>query len=298
MNTSSAYGFCFMTSAAFVGSLHTLVPKHVRALDRNDPRQIKWRSFATGFVCIGALIGRTYLLSDHEKLAVMPSPSDLTISLSQTLSASAKALFHVGTLYTGPILQGITCVAAYMKHHSSFSAPEYFKSLYAYHIEPTMRSLSFKDDKGWESWRNLIIAPLMEEVAFRTCMIPILVASGLSESAVCWTAPLFFGIAHAHHATHRIRQGTRPATVAIQTLFQFAYTTLFGAYASFVFMRTHSTMAIVLTHGFCNWMGLPNFLFIQKQHLLYDYRRELLLAHLLGCVCFGAGLLGGLFASP
>ena len=43
----------------------------------------------------------------------------------------------------------------------------------------------------------------------------------------------------------------------LRTLFQFAYTTLFGWYANFVFVRTGSLPAVVLAHAFCNWMGLP-----------------------------------------
>ena len=38
---------------------------------------------------------------------------------------------------------------------------------------------------------------------------------------------------------------------------QFAYTTVFGWYATFVFLRTGSVWAVMVVHTFCNWMGLP-----------------------------------------
>ena len=43
----------------------------------------------------------------------------------------------------------------------------------------------------------------------------------------------------------------------LRSVAQFAYTTLFGWYACFVFVRTGSLPAVVLAHVFCNWMGLP-----------------------------------------
>jgi prenyl protein peptidase len=45
----------------------------------------------------------------------------------------------------------------------------------------------------------------------------------------------------------------------LRSLFQLTYTTLFGGYATFVFMRTGSLLSVVLLHTFCNWMGLPRF---------------------------------------
>lgn len=45
--------------------------------------------------------------------------------------------------------------------------------------------------------------------------------------------------------------------ILVRSLLQFAYTTLFGWYATFVFLRTGSVAAVVLAHAFCNWCGLP-----------------------------------------
>ena len=126
---------------------------------------------------------------------------------------------------------------------------------------------------------------------------PVLLASGLHPYTVCWTAPLFFGVAHVHHAAQSLREGKKLLNVAVQTTFQLIYTTLFGAYASYAYIQTKSTTAIALAHGFCNWMGLPNFLFFQKQHILNDHRRELLFAHLIGLACFSTALVQGFLCS-
>ena len=293
LSLPTAVGFCLATSAAFVGSLYILVPSRVRALDRNHPSQIKWRSCATGLICLGAYTGSQYLLCNNDSLAFTKTkPLPFTL---HTLSASIKVIAHVAALYTGPIVQGAALVATYMRRQSTFSWLGYIKSLYGYHVEPTMRSLYFQDSQGWITWRNLVIAPALEEVAFRTCMVPVLLATGLHANTVCWTAPLFFGVAHVHHAVQRLcEEGTTPASVALQTIFQFAYTTLFGAYATYAYIYTQSTIAVALVHGFCNWMGLPNFLCFQQKHVLHDYRRELLAAHGIGLACFSTALFRGI----
>ena len=45
----------------------------------------------------------------------------------------------------------------------------------------------------------------------------------------------------------------------MQVLFQFAFTTIFGWYATFVFLRTGHLSAAVVVHAFCNGMGFPRF---------------------------------------
>lgn len=294
----TAIGFCLATSIAFVGSLYLLVPSSVRTLDRDHPSQIKWRSCATGLICFGA-----YGASRHLQLSCAESDGTVLVRTASVphwalhaLTVSTKALAHATVLYAGPIAQGAAVVAAHVRRRSNPTFTVYIKSLYGYHLEPTFRSLSFQDgdNQGWLIWRNLVIAPALEEVAFRTCMVPVLLASGLRAGAVCWVAPLFFGIAHVHHAVQRLREGrTAPTTVVVQTAFQFTYTTLFGAYAAYVYMRTRSTVAVTILHGFCNWMGLPHFLFLSQKHVLHEHRRVLLVAHAIGVIGFGALLFRG-----
>ena len=133
---STAVGYCFGTSVAFVGSLYMLVPPHVRTLDRSHPRQIKWRTFATGMVCLGAWAGKQYLLGDGVETAQIPLSviemvsANLIPNTSHNLIASGKVLAHVMALYIGPIAQGAVLVAAYMRRENTFSVWEFIKSLY------------------------------------------------------------------------------------------------------------------------------------------------------------------------
>ena len=42
-------------------------------------------------------------------------------------------------------------------------------------------------------------------------------------------------------------------------LVQFTYTTLFGWFEAYVFVRTGSLLAVIAAHSFCNWLGVPRF---------------------------------------
>jgi prenyl protein peptidase len=77
--------------------------------------------------------------------------------------------------------------------------------------------------------------------------------------SLIFLTPLFFGVAHVHHLYEFML--THPYTpllpVLIRTLFQLTYTAIFGAFATFLYLRTGSLPAAILTHAFCNCMGLP-----------------------------------------
>ncbi|KAL7312409.1 CAAX prenyl protease [Mucor circinelloides] len=111
--------------------------------------------------------------------------------------------------------------------------------------------------------RNYIVAPLTEEFVFRSCMIAVLYQASYSKNYLIFVSPLYFGIAHLHHAWDNYNKlgRTRKAfqQALFSSLFQFAYTTLFGWYASYLFIRMGSLWPPVLCHSFCNLMGFPDF---------------------------------------
>jgi prenyl protein peptidase len=84
----------------------------------------------------------------------------------------------------------------------------------------------------------------------------------LSQSSLRQTiflTPVIFGLAHVHHFYEfRLTHTQVPAARALaRSLFQLGYTTIFGAYATFLFLRTGSLLAVCAVHAFCNCMGLP-----------------------------------------
>ncbi|KAJ5753745.1 uncharacterized protein N7511_007898 [Penicillium nucicola] len=114
---------------------------------------------------------------------------------------------------------------------------------------------------GWIGWRNYVAGPITEEVMFRSAIIPLYLLAQESPGRIVFIAPLYFGIAHIHHFYEfRLTHPDTPALAALaRSLFQFGYTTIFGWYATFVYLRTGSLLAVIVIHSFCNWCGLPRF---------------------------------------
>lgn len=114
----------------------------------------------------------------------------------------------------------------------------------------------------WVGIRNYIVGPIAEEYIFRACMVSITATSGASPKAMIFGLPLVFGIAHLHHGYESfVKKGrTRQAAIqsAIIALVQLTYTSLFGWFATFLFLRTSSLLAPCLCHSFCNLMGFPD----------------------------------------
>lgn len=103
--------------------------------------------------------------------------------------------------------------------------------------------------------------PVSEELIWRALMIPLHVLAQFSGKQIIFLTPLYFGIAHVHHLYEfRLTHPRTPLPLAVlRSLFQFTYTSLFGFFAAFVFLRTGNVYSVILAHSFCNWMGLPRF---------------------------------------
>lgn len=131
-------------------------------------------------------------------------------------------------------------------------------------------------------WRNLVVAPLSEELIFRSCILPLLLQCFSPHKAVLLST-LIFGLAHFHHLVEQQRIGMPLKRAILISCFQFVYTMIFGAYAAVLFVRTGHFMAPVMAHSFCNFMGFPDLSWIMGQPKpLKKY--GFLLLHLLGLV--------------
>ncbi|XP_034463374.1 CAAX prenyl protease 2-like [Hippoglossus hippoglossus] len=112
----------------------------------------------------------------------------------------------------------------------------------------TLELHSAFDVQSWRScvgdavWlRNQVVAPVTEELVFRGAMLPMLVPCAGPTGAI-FTAPLFFGVAHFHHVIEQRRRHKESMSVILLVAgMQFLYTTVFGAFSAFLFMRTGET---------------------------------------------------------
>ncbi|KAL0710785.1 hypothetical protein Bca4012_017763 [Brassica carinata] len=107
-------------------------------------------------------------------------------------------------------------------------------------------------------WRNLVVAPLTEELVFRACMIPLLLCAGFRIYSAIFLCPILFSLAHLNHFREMyIRHNRSYIKASLIVGLQLGYTVVFGSYASFLFIRTGHLAAPLFAHIFCNYMGLP-----------------------------------------
>ena len=291
--------FCCAGSVFFVGALYLLVPKHIRILDRDDPIHIQWRSVVTCLVCLVACITYPFVFCDtssteekEEEEEAVKTFSILSILIHPSISVLG-VLFHTIVLYTGPIVVRLVYLyeSQNQKRQKDGRFLDYLKQVYMRLIIPTLISffkgpyVSSKNER-WKNIRNFIVAPATEEIFFRGCFVPCLLSSGMSPIKTTFVAPIFFGFAHVHHAMVRLSKGERFFPVFLITFFQFTYTSLFGSYASYAFIRSGSILAVIISHSYCNWMGLPDLSFMNKRHYLHKYRMVLLLSYIIGIYGF------------
>lgn len=224
---------CIGLPSAFVLSLYAVSA----GFPRNHPVTVRRRILVITILCLAAPF---YVWS-------WSSPSDgkgeplwrvLGIKWDGLLWAVVCPLVLVLAAYTGPIVHCISCGAnpfATLTHHR--------------------RDIAL---------RNFIVAPFAEEFVFRACLVPFLlpVLGRLGTILLC---PLFFGIAHLHHFFEWLRNRATPITYVLLELgLQLGYTSIFGIFSSFLFVRTGHLVSPVLAHTSCNILGLPPLDEIQK----------------------------------
>lgn len=241
---------------AYVGGLYVWRSDH----DRDHPETIKRRflsAFFTSCLCppLVYVFGDPKLLNSHSLAEV------IGIKRAGLEAATILPLGLTMVLFLGPIVMLVT------------------NDRFRWLIHPSYWNQCLKD---WIWWRNHVVAPFTEEFAFRACMVPILLGHYSKTGAVIMS-PLFFGIAHFHHMIERIRRGQDTKTAFFISAFQFAYTTVFGIYSAFLFVRTGHLTSCVLVHGFCNFMGFPDLIELMHQ----EPKKRLVLSILF---CTGLGL--------
>jgi Type II CAAX prenyl endopeptidase Rce1-like len=299
-----AFTYCLFASSCFVGSLYACVPSRIRWLDRNDPRQIRWRAAASSMACLVVSVLYPYVVCEPLIFPFFSGSTSLIDAMKHEASACGAVILHATLLYVGQIVHNAALTYAHLQHGrtgepaGTAKLQEFLSLYFKIFLKPTISSFR-GGPEAWCVWRNLILAPLSEEIVFRGCIVSALSASAsvsipsdsfhMSNALVIALAPLFFGVAHFHHALLGLQSGQRPVPVALQTMFQFTYTSLFGSYATYVFLQTRSLSAVVLCHSYCNAMGLPDLSFMwQRTSPLHTSRWPITVAHVIGLLSFAS----------
>ena len=290
-----AYSYCTLSAFSFVASLYCLVPSTVRRLqNRDDPVQIRWRTYATSVVCLISVASYRFMFCESFVVASeLGNPKNWTVGVGSHFIAIIGAVFHTSILYFGEYTRLFLFVYESIRKQDGNVLPsKLLYHLYVWYINPIYKSIVHNVNmKRWTILRNLVIAPITEEIVFRSCMVPVLLSSGMKASKVCFVAPLFFGFAHVHHAVLKLRQGNDFVSVLLMTMFQLLYTSIFGAYAAYTYQRSASLTAVVLSHSMCNAFGIPDLSFLEPNSRLYPYRMILLASFTIGIVGFVLGMI-------
>ncbi|KAL8787870.1 MAG: hypothetical protein Q9195_007563 [Heterodermia aff. obscurata] len=208
------------------------------SLSRDAPSVIRARIRVVGASVIVSSIVTIYVLS----ITVTPSALEIFRLLGWypiSVPEIARSLLLTGLLFAGPLFEKGVVESGWREWIRGGSLHETLSS--------------------WIGWRNFVAGPITEELVFRSLLIPLHLLTSMSPSQIIFLCPLYFGIAHIHHFYEFTL--THPHTLLVpalvRSLIQFGYTTVFGWFAAFVFVRTGSVWAAVLVHSFCNWAGLP-----------------------------------------
>ncbi|OQR75342.1 CAAX-protease-like [Tropilaelaps mercedesae] len=224
--------YCVGISLAFLLVIYV----GVDALRRNDPEVAKRRCIRV--LCLSLVAPFfVYLVYDPSEYPPgTPFLHVLGIRTDGLLSAACLPILLTALFFLGPIVQ-------------HFVVDGYYTLL----LEPSYWLVNFGDPL----WiRDHLCAPLVEEVCFRACVLPLLFPH-LGELGSAIAGPIVFGLCHLHHLRERALQ-TELRTAIFVTAFQFIYATLFGIFASFIFLRTGHLTPCILVHSFCNYMGVPH----------------------------------------
>ncbi|KAK6189302.1 hypothetical protein LQW54_013406 [Pestalotiopsis sp. IQ-011] len=211
-----------------------------RTLSRDAPSVIRARVTSVSLTCIFCSVC-TFLVLTSQGHATRPDAVRSMGYWPVGLAETAKTLLLTAILFAGPLYETFIVYGAWRDWLSFQPVAELFGE--------------------WTTWRNIIAGPFTEEVLFRSASVPLMLLAQTSVTKTIFLSPVIFGLAHLHHFYEfRISHPQVPVSVSLlRSLLQLTYTSLFGAYATFLFLRTGSLLAIFVVHAFCNCMGLPRF---------------------------------------
>ena len=135
-----------------------------------------------------------------------------------------------------------------------------------------------------ETWiRDLCVAPVMEELCFRSGLVSYLYVRGWTPTHLILLSPLFFAISHIHHIYDNIyNRRMRFIHALIVAGIQCAYTYLFGCLAALLLLASGSFVAPCVAHMICNFFGFPRFSEIRY----YKNKKVIIMGHTFGVVGF------------
>lgn len=261
---TAVLGSCAL-SGFFVVSLYVWKLAGYKEISRDETGTIQRRFVSASLSCFGS-VALIWSLAEpaQEREDGQTMAELLGLQSHELLRACAQCLALTVILFAGPIVQHWVSV-----------------------WEGESHLVSRTPGGAWVALRNYVIAPLYEEFVFRACLVRLWVAAGFPKPMIIFCCPFWFAMAHAHHFIEHVRRLKSKTEALKQIAFQVFYTSLFGMYSNFLLLRTGCTVAVILTHSFCNHQGFPDISFLVMEHdVLYQHRVWLGVLYLTGVVAF------------
>lgn len=280
----------FAVASLYVCSLY-LVPRHIRRLPRHHETHVKHRIAASGLQTVLSVVGTVVYLRWRWSKSLDRSLRDIGLGAGfwRDLRCAATGLTAVAVLFLGPLAAEAALAAAGARDVADL--PRAFGAALRGEVR---RQRSLLAVAPWQWWRNLVHAPVSEEIVYRGLLTGILRAGGTGPWRIILCAPLLFGVAHLHHLFEHVRNGGRFVHGVAVSLVQMSYTWLFGVIACILVLRTGSVWAGVAAHTFCNYMSVPDVGFVNGVGRLGSVRGArvaLLAAYVAGVVLFCRNIL-------
>jgi prenyl protein peptidase len=254
MSPTSSLIWAFLTPFVFIGSIYIKKPSSSL---RDHPEEIKRRFL---MVLSGTFLWNTlfYNLFAHDHLSSKGPELQTWAGLSLTSSSYISILSSLAVTFV---------------LYAGFLVEQFFEEHY-----------DFKFDI--KAMRAYIIAPIAEECMYRSCLINDLVAGGFGWNSI-WISALIFGFSHLFRIEDVLAAGRQITLMSLApVMFQVGFTTVFGLYVGYIFLVTGSLYAVIIIHGFCNYMGIPSFRCFDPSHPAYRYRTSIKITYLAGIVSF------------
>jgi len=295
--------YSLSVSSVYVLSLYA-IPLRVRSLPRDEPLHVYYRILASSTATILALLWTAHYDIKLPELTFLES---IGVRYDTALASVVVTVILMAIFYLGPLVVNITLFITKSKYLVSWRGvltkrpqSESLANVLVATISGYLASCS-----SIILFRNLIFAPVTEEVVFRGLLINGILTSrsalaGTSLDStiipvVCCLAPAWFAVAHVHHLLEKIVvMKMSVASAVVSTLVQMTYTSIFGAIASYLLLKTGNIISPITSHMICNFVGLPDLGFMtppssgnaSELSYLYPYRYLLLTLHALGLVLF------------
>jgi prenyl protein peptidase len=150
------------------------------------------------------------------------------------------SLVYAGSL----VLKLFTLLESWKENGGGCSSFNYIRSFFQ-----TIPASVLTSASNVSVWRNFIVAPVTEELVFRSCMIPLLLCAGFRINTAIFLCPVLFSLAHLNHFREMyIRHNRSYLRASLIVGLQLGYTVIFGAYASFLFIRTGNIPGIYISY--------------------------------------------------